>query len=63
MTGDVRLPKVICPMCEFDIDHRHLNDYPPVIGCRACFVGLHGYCDPASYWCACLHPDCLPRGN
>lgn len=63
MSGSVRPPKLICPLCEFDIDHLHHNDQPPVVACRACFVGLHDYCDPGSYWCACSHPQCLPRGT
>jgi len=51
----VKPPRLICPLCEFDIDHRHHYDQPPVVPCRSCFVGLHDFCDPTSYWCAC---DC-----
>lgn len=58
-----RPPALICPLCEFDVDHRHLDGAIPIVECRPCFVGLHVYCDPATYWCACSHADCLPRGD
>lgn len=53
-----RPPKVRCVLCEFAIPHEHRGTVP-LLPCRACFVGVHSFCDPLTYYCTCLVPECL----
>lgn len=57
-------PKVLCLFCHYGYLHSHHGGEVPLLPCSFCWVGVCEACDPTTWFCCCINPDCAQRwGN